>query len=229
MSEKGTSPPLSASPRTQHGRLREQGSADRADLMAVLRAGFVAHLGLVADGTPMVIPTSYGFDDHDLYLHGSVASRSLRADPDAEICVTITIADGLVLARSVFEHAVNYRSAMVYGVPRLVTDPPAKRAGLRLLAEHLAPGQWDYVRQPSRKDMAATTLLALSLDEASVKLRSGGPDDGDSPDAELGLWAGELPIRSVWGDPVPDPVLPPGIEVPAHIRARSGTEVYPPA
>lgn len=228
MGESGTPPPLSATPRTRHVRLKEQGSSERADLMAVLRAGFIAHLGLVADGTPMVIPTSYGFDDHDLYLHGSVASRSLRADPAAEVCVTITIADGLVLARSVFEHAVNYRSAMIYGVPRPVTDPRAKREGLRLLSEHLAPGQWDYARQPSRKDMAATTLLALSLDEASVKLRSGGPDDADTPDAELGLWAGELPIRAVWGDPVADPALPGDIAAPLHVKARTGTEVYPP-
>ena len=227
MKESVKLPPLSASPRTRHGRLREQGSADRADLMAVLRAGFVAHLGLVVAGTPMVIPTSYGFDERTLYLHGSVASRSLRADPGAEICVAITIADGLVLARSVFEHAVNYRSAMIYGVPVPVTDEAAKLAGLRLLSEHLAPGQWDYVRQPSRKDLAATTLLALPLDEASVKLRSGGPDDGDGPDAALGLWAGELPIVSAWGEPVPDSALPPGLPVPAHIRARVGTEVYP--
>lgn len=227
MSEIASTSPLSSTPRTQHGRLREQGSADRADLFAVLRAGFIAHLGLVADGTLMVIPTSYGFDDEHLYLHGSVASQSLRADPAAEVCVTITLADGLVLARSVFEHAINYRSAMIYGVPELVTDPERKLAGLRLLSEHLAPGQWDYARQPSRKDLAATSLLALPLDEASVKLRSGGPDDADTPDAGLGLWAGELPIRSVWGEPAADPALPPGIEVPAHIRVRSGTDVYP--
>ncbi len=219
---------LSATDRTSHRRLREQGRSDRADLMSVLAAGFIAHLGVIVDGAPMVVPTSYGFDDETLYLHGSVASRSLQAGPgaDALACVTITLADGLVLARSVFEHAVNYRSAMIYGAPRLVTDPDEKLRGLRLLSEHLAPGQWDYVRRPSRKELAATTLLALPLDEASVKVRTGPPDDGDSPDAGLGLWAGELPLVSGWGDPIPDRGLPEGLAVPAHIAARAGTRAF---
>ncbi len=216
---------LSGTARTSHRRLREQGRSDRADLMAVLGAGFIAHLGVIVDDAPMVVPTSYGFDDETLYLHGSVASRSLQAGPGAGglACVTITLADGLVLARSVFEHAVNYRSAMIYGTPRLVTDPDEKLRGLRLLSEHLAPGQWDYVRRPSRKELAATALLALPLDEASVKVRTGPPDDGDSPDAALGLWAGELPLVSGWGDPVPDEGLPDGLAVPPHIAARAGT------
>ncbi len=124
------------------------------------------------------------------------------------MCVTVTHVDGLVLARSVFEHGVNYRSAMIHGVPRKVTDPDEKLAGLRRLTEHATPGQWSYARQPTRKELAATVLLALPLDEASVKIRTGGPDDGDGPDAELGLWAGTLPLTSVWGAPVPDPVLP---------------------
>ena len=223
---------LSLTDRTRHRRLREQGRNDRADLQAVLRAGFIAHLGLVADGAPMVVPTSYGFDDDHLYLHGSVASRSLQADPGAQMCVTITLIDGLVLARSVFEHAVNYRSAMIYGVPRLVTDADEKLRGLRCLSEHLAPGQWNYVRQPSRKELAATSLLALPLDEASVKIRTGPPDDADSPDAALNLWAGELPLTCIWGEPVPDPALPAGIGVPAHVQTRAGTAAFrdaPPA
>jgi nitroimidazol reductase NimA-like FMN-containing flavoprotein (pyridoxamine 5'-phosphate oxidase superfamily) len=217
---------LSATSRTQHHRLREQGRTDRADLLAVLRAGLIAHLGVIVGGAPMVVPTSYGFDDDNLYLHGSVASRSLQTEPAAPACVTITLIDGLVLARSVFEHAVNYRSAMIYGVPRLVTDPDEKLRGLRSLSEHLAPGQWDYARQPSRKELAATSLLALALDEASVKIRTGPPDDADSPDAALGLWAGELPLISVWGQPLPDPALPPGIAVPPHITTQAGTPVF---
>ena len=224
---------LSATSRTRHRRLREQGRTDRADLMAVLAAGFIAHLGVLVDGAPMVIPTSYGFDDETLYLHGSVASRSLQAAKDVKdavglACVTITLADGLVLARSVFEHGVNYRSAMIYGMPRLVTDPGEKLRGLRLLSEHLAPGQWDYARQPSRKELAATALLALPLAEASVKVRTGPPDDGDSEDAALGLWAGVLPLTSTWGDPVPDEGLPEGTAVPAHIAARAGTKAFQP-
>ena len=123
----------------------------------------------------------------------------------------------------VFEHTINYRSAMIHGRPRLVAGPGKRLAGLRRIAEHAAPGQWDYVRQPSRKELAAVRLLALSLDEASVKIRTGPPSDGDSPDAALGLWAGELPLATSWQQPIPDPALPPGIPLPAHIRARAGT------
>jgi hypothetical protein len=175
----------------------------------------------------MVVPTSYGFDESSIFLHGSVASVSLRAD--TPVCVTVTLADGLVLARSVFEHAVNYRAAMIYGYPRIVTEPDEVNNGLRLLSEHMAPGQWDYARQPNRKELAATRLLALPLDEASVKIRTGPPDDGDSPDAALGLWAGELPLVSTWQQPVPDPALPPGTGVPPHIAKRAGTRAYPQA
>jgi hypothetical protein len=175
---------------------------------------------VLVDGCPMVVPTVYGFDTDHLYLHGSVASRSLTTG--TEVCVTITIVDGLVLARSVFEHGVNYRSAMIYGMPRPVTEPAEKLHGLRLLTEHVAPGQWDYARRPSRKELAATVLLALPLDEASVKMRTGPPDDGDSADAALGLWAGELPAVRGWGAPVPDPALPdPPPPVPPHIADRS--------
>jgi uncharacterized protein len=213
--------PLSSTERTRHRRLREQGRTERTDLLAVLAAGLVAHLGVVSDGWPMVVPTSYGFDESTLYLHGSVASVSLRGDSPA--CATITVADGLVLARSVFEHAVNYRCAMIYGYPRLVTEPGEVLSGLRLLSEHMAPGQWDYARRPNKKELAATRLLALPLDEASVKIRTGPPDDGDSPDAALGLWAGELPLAAAWRQPVPDPALPPGTKVPPHIAARAGT------
>jgi len=221
--------PLSATERTRHRRLREQGRADRGELFDVLGAGLVAHLGVLTDGVPMVVPTGYGFDDRRLYLHGSVASQSLADGAAPVVCVTVTVVDGLVLARSVFEHAINYRSAMIYAAPRAVTDPQEKLYGLRCLSEHLAPGQWDYARRPSRKELAATRLLALPLDEASVKIRTGPPDDGDSEDAELGLWAGELPITAVWATPVPDPALPAGTGVPAHIGGRSGTPVYPSA
>jgi uncharacterized protein len=202
--------------------MREQGRAGRADLEAVLRAGVICHLGVLVDGSPMVVPTVYGFTEDTLFLHGSVASRSVVASPAATVCVTVTHLDGLVLARSVFEHSVNYRSAMIYGVPRLVTDPAEKLAGLRSLTEHLVPGQWDYARRPNRKELAATTLLALSLAEASVKIRTGPPDDGDGPDAELGLWAGVLPISLNWHDPAPDRQLPVGTAVPPHIVRRTG-------
>lgn len=219
---------LAVTERTRHRRLREQGSTDRADLVAILAAGVICHLGVVVDGYPMVVPTVYGLDGDTLYLHGSVASRSLVSAPQATVCVTVTHVDGLVLARSVFEHAVNYRSAMIYGVPRLITDRVEVLAGLRCLSEHVAPGQWEYARQPSRKELAATRLLAVSLAEASVKVRSGPPDDGDSPDVALGLWAGELPLVATWQEPVADPALPPGIDVPPHIKSRVHQPVSPP-
>ena len=143
-----------------------------------------------------------------------------RADRDSLYAV---LEAGLVLARSVFEHTINYRSAIIYGQPRLVTDPAERLAGLRIITEHVAPGQWDYARQPSRKDLAAVRLLALPLEEASVKIRTGPPSDGDSPDAALGRWAGELPLATTWQQPVPDPALPPGTPIPPHIRSRAGT------
>jgi nitroimidazol reductase NimA-like FMN-containing flavoprotein (pyridoxamine 5'-phosphate oxidase superfamily) len=214
-------PPLPVTDRTRHRRLREQGSTERGDLDAILSAGVVCHLGVVVDGYPMVVPTVYGVSGDTLYLHGSVASRSLVSAPQAAICVTVTHVDGLVLARSVFEHAVNYRSAMIYGTPRVVTSREEKLAGLRCLSEHIVPGQWDYARRPSKKELAATTLLALPLAEASVKIRTGPPDDGDSPDAALPVWAGVLPLAAAWGTPEPDPVLPPEIPLPPHIAART--------
>jgi len=210
---------LPVTERTRHRRLREQGSTDRGDLEDILAAGVICHLGVVVDGYPMVVPTSYGVAGDTLYLHGSVASRSLVSAPRATICVTVTHVDGLVLARSVFEHAVNYRSAMIYGRPRLVADRDEKLAGLRSLAEHIVPGQWDYARRPNKKELAQTSLLALSLEEASVKIRRGPPDDGDSPDAALPVWAGVLPLAATWLDPDPDPLLPAGIPVPPHIAA----------
>ena len=213
---------LKVTDRTRHRRMRENGRTDRAELNEVLSAGFICHLGVVVDGVPMVVPTVYGATAETLYLHGSVASRSLAADPGATVCVTVTHVDGLVLARSVFEHGVNYRSAMVYGVPRIVADAQEKLEGLRVLSEQAAPGQWDYARRPNRKELAATTLLALPLDQASVKISAGPPEDGDGPDGALGLWAGEIPVRLAWQPPVPDPQLRPDIEAPAHIAALLG-------
>jgi nitroimidazol reductase NimA-like FMN-containing flavoprotein (pyridoxamine 5'-phosphate oxidase superfamily) len=221
---------LSGSARTRHNRMRDQGRQERSDLEAVLSAGFVCHLGVVVDGAPMVIPTVYGYTSEWLYVHGSVASQSLATGPGSAVCVTVTHVDGMVLARSVFEHGVNYRSAMIYGVPRVVTDRAEKEAALQTLTEHIAPGQWEYARRPSRKELAATTLLALSLAEASVKIRSGPPSDGDSADAQRDIWAGVIPISTRRHRPQPDPSLTKGIALPDHIlRLSDQLEVEPDA
>jgi nitroimidazol reductase NimA-like FMN-containing flavoprotein (pyridoxamine 5'-phosphate oxidase superfamily) len=204
--------------RTRLRRIPEQGSYDRADIDAVLDAGFICHLGLALDGWPMVVPTTYARVGDSVVLHGSVASRSLRAAAEpVPACVTVTHVDGLVLARSVFEHAVNYRCAIIYGQLEAVSDPDEKLAGLRAMSDRVAPGQWGYVRAPSTKELAATTVLRMALDECSVKIRRGPPDDGDGPDAGLGVWAGEIPLRTVRLDPVPDPALPDGIPLPPHL------------
>ena len=213
--------PLSATERTRHRRYRHLGRADRESPYAVLDAGLVAHLGVITGGWPMVVPTMYGFTADTLYLHGSVASQSLNtAGPGVRHHHPHRRAGaGPVGVRAHHQH----RSAMIYGQPRLVTDPAERLAGLRCMAEHVAPGQWDYARRPSRKELAAVWLLALHAGGGLVKIRTGPPGDGDTPDAALGLWAGELPLATTWQQPFPDPALPPGIAVPAHIRSRAGT------
>ncbi|WP_248961525.1 pyridoxamine 5'-phosphate oxidase family protein [Sphaerisporangium perillae] len=205
---------LSGTARTRHRRLREQGRHDREALFEVLREGFVCHLGVIVDGAPMVVPTVYGFDADHVYVHGSVASRSLAEG--AEACVTITHVDGLVLARSVFEHGVNYRSAMIYGVARAL-EGTEKLEALRCLTEHIAPGQWEHARRPNRKELAATTILAVPLEEASVKVRQGPPGDADDPHD---VWAGVLPMAHSWAPPVTAPLVT--HPVPGHVRRRIG-------
>jgi len=207
---------LSTTDRTRLGRLPERGSTDRAVLDDVLDAGLICHVGVVIDGTPVVLPTGYARIGETLYLHGSSANRSLTAAPGTEICVTVTLLDGLVCARSVFHNSMNYRSAVIYGTARLVTDEAERFDALRAITEHLIPGRWDNSRLPTRKELAATAVLALPLDEASVKARTGWPKD-DEEDYELDYWAGVLPISMTVGAAQPDPLLRQDIEVPAHI------------
>lgn len=208
---------LAVTERTRLRRMPERSSLDRSDLDAILDSGFVCHLGVLDGGLPSVLPTTYGRAGDRLYVHGSVASRSLRgARSAAPVCVTVTLVDGLVLARSVFEHSVNYRAAMVYGVPEILAGEE-KLDGLRVLTEHVLPGQWAYARRPSAKELAQTTVLALSLEEVSVKIRTGPPEDGDGPDGDLPVWAGEVPLRVGALDPVPDPSGRRGVPLPPHI------------
>ena len=180
----------------------------------------MCHLGVVLEGAPVVLPTAYGRVGDTLYLHGSTGAAILRAAVRAPVCVTVTHVDGVVYARSVFHHSMNYRSAVVHGRARLVTDDDERRAGLRAVTEHAAPGSWDHARPPTRKELAATAVLALDLAEASLKVRSGPPVDDDE-DVEAGeRWAGVLPVRTAFAPAEPCPLLPAGTPTPAHVAAR---------
>jgi len=215
-----TQVPLSPTPRTRLHRKRERGRADRAELYAVLDEGLVCHLGVIVDGSPVVLPTGYGRIGDTLYLHGSVANAALSAAVGRPVCVTVTHLDGIVLARSVFHHSANYRSAMIFGTARAVTQDPERLRGMRAIVEQLAPGQWAATRTPTRKELAATMVLAIPLSEASVKVRSGPPID-EPEDHHPELWAGVLPVITTFGEAEADPELPPGVAVPAHVRLRT--------
>src|ERR1700761_3710065 len=216
--------PLSATGRTRLRRHKERSRADRADLYAVLDAGLICHLGVVVDGAPRVLPSTYARDGDTLYLHGSSANAGFGAGDGHQVCVTVTHFDGLVLARSVFSHSVNYRSAMVLGTAAVVRDEAERRHALRAIVEHLVPGQWDTARSPTAKEMAATSVLALPLAEASVKIRAGGPAD-EPADLDLDVWAGVLPAAVRFGAPEPDPALRPDITVPRHISDFPATRL----
>jgi uncharacterized protein len=209
---------LSSTERTTLHRLRERGATDRSALHAVLDAGIICHLGVIIDGTPLVLPTGYGRIGETLYLHGSSANRSFQFAEDQEVCVTVTLLDGLVCARSVFHNSMNYRSAVIFGPARVVTEEAERLAAIEAITEHLIPGRWANSRKPTRKELAATSVIAVPLDEASVKTRTGDPKD-DEEDYDLDFWAGVLPMTMVTGPAQPDPRLKAGTEVPAHIAA----------
>ncbi|WP_328406394.1 pyridoxamine 5'-phosphate oxidase family protein [Nocardia sp. NBC_00403] len=214
-------PPLSPTPRSTPTRAKERARTERADLDAVLDAGLVCHLGVVLGGSPVVIPTVYGRAGDTLYLHGSTGAGNLRAALDGDISIAVTLVDGLIYARSAMHFSMNYRSAVVRGRAVEVTDPEARMHALRIVIEHSAPGAWDRVRKPNKKELAATKVLALDLTEASVKVRTGGPND-DPEDIEAGgVWAGVLPVRQAWDTPVPSADLEPGIEVPRDVLDRA--------
>ncbi|WP_083885337.1 pyridoxamine 5'-phosphate oxidase family protein [Nocardia thailandica] len=219
--------PLSPTPRTTLTRARERGRTERADLYPILDTGLVCHLGVLLGGTPLVVPTVYGRAGNTLYLHGSTGAGNLRAAVGAEVSLTVTHVDGLVYARSAMHFSMNYRSAVVLGRADLVTDPAERLEALRVIVEHAAPGAWDRVRPPSRKEMAATMVLSLDLTEASVKVRTGGPRDDAEDIAAGGTWAGVLPLRQEWGAPVPSDDLGAGVAVPEDVAVRSAGGVVP--
>ncbi|WP_433758849.1 pyridoxamine 5'-phosphate oxidase family protein [Nocardia sp. CA-135398] len=220
-------PPLSPTSRTTLTRSKERGRTDRAELDAVLDAGLVCHLGVVLGDSPVVLPTVYGRDGDMLYLHGSTGAGNLRAALTGDISIAVTLVDGIVYARSAMHFSANFRSAVVRGRAAELTDPDERMHALRVIVEHSAPGAWDRVRQPNKKEMAATMVLALDLTEASVKVRTGGPKD-DAADIETGgIWAGVLPLRQVWDAPIPSADLEPGIEIPQDVLDRTDLAPLP--
>jgi len=207
------------SARTRIHRVHERARYDRVAIDAVLDAALVAHLGFVSDDQPYVIPTLHARIGDAVYVHGSAASRTLRAlGHGIPACLTVTLLDGIVLARSIFEHSMNYRSVVVLGNARVVGDKDEKLHALEAFTEKLLPGRWAEARPPTAKELKATSVLHLRLDEASAKIRTGGPDDGDTPDAELDVWAGHLPLTVQALAPVPDSTLRPGIPVPPALE-----------
>jgi nitroimidazol reductase NimA-like FMN-containing flavoprotein (pyridoxamine 5'-phosphate oxidase superfamily) len=215
--------PLSPTPRSTPGRHGERARTDRSELYAVLDEGMICHLAVVFDGAPVVLPTCYGRLGDTLYLHGSTGATSLRGGAHSPVCVTVTLLDGLVYARSVFSHSANYRCAVVHGVPEPVIGDAEKLEALRAIVQNVTPGSWDHARTPTRKELAATSVLALKLTEASVKVRTGPPGDGDSDDAGRPAWAGVLPVHTAFGQPQPCPQLPVNAAIPPHVAARSGS------
>lgn len=190
--------------RTQLRRLPARGSHEEADLHRILDAAFLAHVGFVVDGQPFVIPTLFGREGNTLYLHGSAASRMMRQlETGIPVCVTVTLVDGLVLARSAFHHSMNYRSVVAFGVAKKIAGDEAKCHALRVISDHLIRGRWEDVRPPAPQELKGTTVLAMEMDEASAKVRRGGPKD-DEEDYALPVWAGVLPMRMVAQAPEPD-------------------------
>jgi len=205
-------------PRTRVVREPHRGVYDRETAYRILDAGFLCHVGFVSDGQPFVIPTSYGRDDAKLYIHGSAASRMLRHMKEGlPVCVTVTLLDGLVLARSVFNHSMNYRSVVILGKATLVDDPQEKLAALRALSEHILPGRWNDARQPNDRELKQTSVLRVPIEEFSAKVRTGPPID-DEEDMTFPTWAGVLPLEMKPAAPIPDPQLDPARTVPDYLR-----------
>jgi len=205
------------SPRTQVRRLAERGAYERSLINAVLDEALICHVGFIHDNTPVVIPTIHARVDDTLYLHGSPASRMLRSMRSGdEISVNVTLIDGLVVARAAFHNSMNYRSVVVFGAPRIVTDTDEKTTALAAITNHVIPGRWADSRPMSERELKATLVAALPLDEASAKVRTGGPKDDDE-DYGLPIWAGVVPISLRPDAPIPDPLLGDGLAAPSYL------------
>ena len=212
------SQPYVPTPRTRLVREADRAVYDREAAYRILDEGFLCHVGFVTDGQPFVIPTSYGRRDDSLFIHGSAASRMLRTVKESvPVCITVTLLDGLVLARSIFNHSMNYRSVVVLGKATLVDDPVEKIEALRLLSEHIIPGRWADSRQPNERELKATSILRVPIDEFSAKVRK-GPVVDDEEDYAFPTWAGVVPLEMVAGEPIDDERLNPKGEVPGYAK-----------
>lgn len=208
-------------PRTRVVREAERGVYDRGTVYCILDEGFIAHVGFVVDGQPFVIPTAYGRSGDMLYVHGSAASRMLRnLDQGVPVCITVTLLDGLVLARSIFNHSMNYRSVVILGTATAVENPAEKLKALQLLSEHILPGRWADARCPSERELKATLVLRVPIDEFSAKVRRGPPID-DEEDYGVRTWAGVIPLTMVPGPPTPDLRCDPGVPIPHYVSGYS--------
>ncbi|HEY1428422.1 MAG TPA: pyridoxamine 5'-phosphate oxidase family protein [Candidatus Tumulicola sp.] len=205
--------------RTTLGRLADRGSHDLATIASILDASFICQIGFVADGQPVVLPTIHARIGDLAYIHGSSLARWLMAIDGAEVCLSATIVDGVVFARSAFNHSLNYRSVVAFGKAGAVTDPDEKMSALLAIVERIQPGRWDDSRQPNAGEMQATTVLRIPLDRASAKVRSGPPKDA-SADYQLPYWAGVVPLVVERGEPIADPKLREGIALPSYLRER---------
>jgi len=217
MTQLSISDNLTPTARTQIKRVPQRGQYDRQQVYDILDEGLVCHLGFVAKGQPFVIPTAYGRLGDQLYIHGSPVSRMLQTlDQGVEVCLTVTLLDGLVLARSAFHHSMNYRSVVLFGTATRVDDPNEKLTALKAFTEHIVPGRWAEVRPPNPQEMTGTLVLALPITEASAKVRTGSPVDA-SEDYALPVWAGEIPLRLEAGEPVTDARCLSHLEVPNYV------------
>ena len=206
-------------PRTQRTTLKwlpQRGSFERQTINEILDEGFICHVGFVINGEPVVIPTGYARAGDALIIHGSQASRMLRQlGQGIDVCVTVTLIDGLVLARSAFHHSMNYRSVVVFGRARVIEDREEKMSALTALSEHMIPGRWDEVRGPNDRELQLTTVLSIPLTEASAKVRTGPPVD-DEEDYDLPVWAGVIPLQMMANEPIADPRLSPNVPAPRY-------------
>ncbi|MEM1242600.1 MAG: pyridoxamine 5'-phosphate oxidase family protein [Cyanobacteria bacterium P01_H01_bin.26] len=205
-------------PRTQVKRVPKRGHYDLETVHSILDAGLICHVGFAVEGQPFVIPTAYGRIDNRLFIHGSPASRMLKSlQQGIDVCVTVTLLDGLVLARSAMHHSMNYRSVVLLGKAALVSDRNEKLQALYAFTEHVMPGRWAETREPNKQELQGTTVLALPIEEASAKIRTGPPVD-DAADHQLPHWAGVIPLAMRPGKPIEDPKLAEGIAVPENVK-----------